>query len=128
MQHYKSSLPLILALALSPALVFAGNSQKTSNERGTITAIDTSSHLLTVTGKKNHKETKFQWDDRTSFTQHHKTVAASALKDGERVDVTYVPGGNMAMLKSVSILQTGSPKHSADQTTYTKHQKAHPHS
>ena len=118
------SLPLLFVVALSPAMVFAGSSPKTTTEHGIVKAVDQSAHTLTVAGKKSGAETKFQWNDHTKFTEHHKAASASVLKDGERVDLTFVLGGNMAMLKSVAISPAKSENHAASQPTGNSNHKA----
>jgi hypothetical protein len=121
----RKSLPLFFVLALSPAMLFAGSSPKTTTEHGIIKAVDASTHTLTVAEKKSGAETKFQWNEHTKFTEHHKAVSASVLKEGERAELTFAPGGNMAMLKTVAIAPAKSEGHASDQATANKKHKAH---
>jgi hypothetical protein len=120
----KLSLPLLIAAALSPAMLFAGNSQKATTEHGIVKTVDMSAHTLTVVEKKSRAESTFQWNDKTTFTHRRKTASANALKDGETVEITFAPGGKMPTLKSVAILPAKNEKRHAHQSSSNRNHKA----
>jgi hypothetical protein len=110
---HKTAVATLGILSLTPALVFAGNTAKPSEERGVIKSVDMTAHTLVVTEHKKNSEQTFQWNDQTKFTERHKSASASALKQGERVDLTYTPGGSTPVLKSVHIAPANTKKPSA---------------
>jgi hypothetical protein len=96
----------LCALALSPAAAFAKNSTKTATEHGVIKSVDSNAHQIVVMNQKTKANSTFQWNDRTQFTEHHKTVTASALAEGLPVYIKYARGSDTPMLQSVKL----SPK------------------
>ena len=114
---YQAVVTALCALSLSPALVFAGGTPKPLNESGIIKSVDTKTHMLVVTEHKNHVAQKFQWNDQTKFSERDKSASASALKEGERVRLTYTTGGGTPTLQAVHIAPLKTEKHSARNTS-----------
>jgi hypothetical protein len=106
----------LFILSLSPATVFADDKAKPLEERGVIKSVDLDAHTLVVTDPKKHVEQKFLWNEETKFSEHAKSVSASALKQalkqGERVHFKYAPGGNTPVLQSVHLAPPKTHKHS----------------
>ena len=72
-------------------------------------------YVLVVTDRKNNSERTFQWNDQTKFSERDKSAGASDLKAGERVRLTYSPGGDSPILQSVDIAPARTETHSANQ-------------
>lgn len=100
---HKTVVTAVCVLAISPALVFARGTAKPVQERGIIKSVDMSAHTLVVTESKKNVEQTFQWNKQTKFSERHKNASASALKEGERVRLTYTAGGDTPTLRSVRI-------------------------
>ena len=111
---HKRATTAICVLSLSPALLFGADAPKPIEERGIIKSVDMSAHTLVVTERKNSSEKKFEWNDQTKFSERNQTTSASALKEGERVHLTYAPGGDTPILQSVHISPARTEKHSAN--------------
>lgn len=109
---HKTAVTALSVLSLSPALVFAAGTPKPIEERGTIKSVDMSAHTLVVAEHRKNAGQKFQWNDQTKFSERDKSASASALKEGERVHLTYTPGGT-PVLQSVHITPARTEKHSA---------------
>jgi len=105
----------LCVLALSPALVFGAGTKHPSRERGIVKSINPEAHTLVVTDRKNNSEHTFQWNDQTKFSERDKSAGASDLKAGERVLLTYSPGGETPILQSVQITPARTETHSATQ-------------
>jgi hypothetical protein len=103
----------LCVLSLTPALVLASGTPKTRDERGIIKSVDMSTHTLVVTGHKKNADQKFQWNEQTQFSERDKNAAASDLKQGEHVHLSYTPGGETPVLQSVHIAPAKTEKHSA---------------
>lgn len=112
---HKTAAAVLCVLALSPALVFAAGTTHPSRERGIIKSVDMEAHTLVVTDRKNNAERAFQWNDQTKFSEREKSAGASDLKAGERVRLTYSPGGDTPILQSVVIAPARTETHSANQ-------------
>lgn len=110
---HKTVVAALCVLSLSPALVFAGNTSKPSEERGVIKSVDMTAHTLVVTEHKKNSEQTFQWNDQTKFMERTKSASASALKAGEHVRLTYTAGSPTPTLQSVHITPAKSEKPSA---------------
>ena len=110
---HKTVVTALCVLSLSPALVFGGGTSKPLKEGGIIKSVDMKTHTLVVTEHKNHVDQKFQWNDQTKFSERDKSLSASALKQGERVHLTYTAGGTMPTLQTVHIAPAKTQKHSA---------------
>jgi hypothetical protein len=100
---HKTAVAALCVLALSPALIFAAGTMHPSRERGIIKSVDRETHTLVITDRKNHSERTFQWNDQTKFNEGDKSAGASDLKAGERVRLSYSPGGDTPVLQSVHI-------------------------
>lgn len=98
-------------LALSPALVFAGNKASVTEERGLIKSVDMNAHTLVVTEHQKKSDQTFSWNDQTKFIERDKAVSADALKAGEHVRLNYTAGAKPPVLQSVHIApaKTGMP-------------------
>jgi len=107
---HKTAVAALCVLVLSPALVLAGDTAKPSEGRGIIKSVDMSAHTLVVTEHKKNAEQKFQWNEQTKFSERDKSASASALKEGERVHLTYTPGGDTTVLQSVHIAPAKTEK------------------
>jgi Cu/Ag efflux protein CusF len=121
---YKKAVTALCILSLSPALVFAADGPKPIEERGIIKSVDLDTHTLVVTGHKNNSEQKFQWTDQTKFSTRRKNTSASALKEGERVHLTYTPGGDSPVLQAVRITPARTEKHSANDLSPARSNRA----
>jgi hypothetical protein len=117
---HKTAVAALCVLVLSPALVFAGDAAKPAEGRGIIKSVDTSAHTLVVTEHKKNTEQTFQWNDQTKFSERDKSASASALKAGERVHLTYTPGGGTPVLQSVHIAPAKTEKTGAGSHTSAK--------
>jgi len=107
-------------LALCLGAVHAGDAPKARSEQGTIKSLDAKNHTLVVTTGKSNSEHSFQWNDQTKFTSGHKAALASELKEGQSVEITYVPGGDAPTLQRVR-LAAKAPKHaSAHQPSHNR--------
>ena len=111
---HKTAVAALCVLALTPALVFAAGTTHPSRERGIIKSVDMEAHTLVVTDRKNNSERAFQWNDQTKFSERDKSAGASDLKAGERVRLTYSPGGDTPILQSVHIAPARTETHSAN--------------
>jgi len=111
---HKTVAAAIWVLALSPALVFAAGTTHPSRERGIIKSVDMDAHTLVVTDRKKNSEHTFQWNDQTKFSERDKSAGAGDLKAGERVQLTYSPGGDTPILQSVPIAPAKAETHSAN--------------
>ena len=109
----KTALVTLCALALSPAALFAGNAPKSAEERGLIKAVDNNGQQIVVTDQKTKADGTFKWNDQTKFTEHTKTVSASALKAGLPVHITYAPSSGTPMLERVKLSPDKEQKHSS---------------
>ena len=101
-------------LSPGPALMLAAGSPKPVEERGVIKSVDMDAHILVVTEHRKNAEQKLQWNDQTKFSERGKSATASALKEGERVHLNYLPSGDTPILKSVHITPAKAEKHSAN--------------
>ena len=110
---HKTVTATLCVLALSPALLFASNTRKPNEELGVIKSVDMTAHTLVLTEHKNNSEQTFQWNDQTKFSERNKSASASALKENERVHLTYTPGGDTPVLQRVDITPAKTEKHSA---------------
>jgi hypothetical protein len=135
---HKTVTATLCVLSLSPALVFAGgitgamgnfsvgqnteesdadyvaNSTQPSEEQGVIKSVDLSARTLVVTRHKANTEQTFQWNDQTKFMERNKSADASALKQGERVHLTFSPGSDTPVLQRVHIAPARQTKQSAN--------------
>jgi hypothetical protein len=110
---HKSVVTALCVLSLTPALLFAGGTTKPMKEAGIIKSVDMKTHMVVVTEQKNHVDQKFQWNDQTKFSERDKSVSAGALKEGERVHLTYTVGGSTPTVQTVHIAPAKTEKHSA---------------
>lgn len=108
----KMALAALVVATVGPALAFAGATPKIQHESGIIKSVDLKTHTLVVTAKKLPSQS-FQWDEHTKFREHSRTTTADALKQGERVRFTCVPGADRPLLKQVSIEPPKTAKHTA---------------
>ena len=108
----KMTMTALVVAALSPSLAFAAGKPKPQHEHGTIKSVDMNAHTLVVAEPK-HEEQTFQWNDQTKFLEHSRSTTAGALKEGERVRLTYAPGGDTPMLQSVHITPAKTETHSS---------------
>src|SRR5437879_1401510 len=117
---HKTAVAALCVLALSPELVFAADRTHPSRERGIIKSVDMETHTLVVTDRKNNSEHTFQWNDKTKFSERDKSAGASDLKAGERVRLTYSPGGDTPILQSVHIAPAKTESHSANKFSLSR--------
>src|SRR5262245_3337597 len=111
---HKTTVMALSVLALGPALVFAAATTHPAKERGIIKSVDMDAHTLVVSEGKNHSEHTFQWNGQTKFREGNKSAGASDLKAGERVHLTYSPGGETPLLQNVQIAPTKTETHSSN--------------
>jgi hypothetical protein len=111
---HKTAVTALCILSLSPALLFAADTTQPAVAHGIIKSVDITAHTLVVTEHKSNTELTFQWNDQTQFTERGQSATASALKEGERVQLTYAPGGTTPILQSVRIAPARTGKHSAN--------------
>jgi len=116
---HQTLLATCCTLALCLGAVHAGDATKPRSEQGTIKSVDAKNHTLVVTTGKGNSEYSFQWNGQTEFTCGHKAAAASSLKEGQSVEITYVPGGDAPTLQRVR-LAAKAPKHAS------AHHPSHP--
>jgi Cu/Ag efflux protein CusF len=121
---HKTAVAVCCILSLSPALLFAAGTPKPIKETGVIKSVDMDAHTLVVTRQKKKSEQKFEWNDQTKFNEQSKHTSASALKEGEHVNLSYTPGGDTPVLKSVKITATKAKKQSAGNISPTKSNRA----
>ena len=112
--HIHQAAAAFCVLALSPTLVFAAGTTHPSKERGIVKSVNMDAHTLVITDRKNKSEHTFQWNDRTKFSERDKSAGAGDLKAGERVLLTYSPGGATPMLQSVQITPAKTETHGAN--------------
>ena len=110
-----TTLLALCALALAPAAVFAGNPPPHA-ERGTIKMVDPKAHTLVVSDLRDNSEHKFLWNDQTKFTERGKTAAASDLKAGERVHISYSGSGDPPIMRRVLITPARVEKSTPDKS------------
>ncbi len=111
-----TTLAALCALALSPAVLFAANAPKTHEARGAIKSVDADAHTLVVSDLKDKSEHKFQWNDQTKFSERGKAVTATELKAGERVRITYAPGGDRPTMQRVHIAPAKAEKSTTEKS------------
>ena len=109
----KSSTVALCALIFVWAGVFAGDSPKPREERGTITEVNMNQHQLAVVDHKDKSIHHFQWNDKTRFTEHGKSVASASLKDGETARLAYAPGGDTPLAQQVRLTPAKAQKHTS---------------
>jgi len=105
--HQTSSTSLAVALCtlgLGVSACFAGDTAKTSHESGTITSVNAAKHELVVNDSRSNKPQTFTWNNSTKFRENEKTVAASELKAGQQLHLSYKPGTGASLLEDVMIL------------------------
>ena len=112
--HKTTVVAALCVLAMSAELVSAADTKHPSRERGIIKSVDMDAHTLVVTDRKKNSERTFQWNDQTKFSERDKSADASDLKAGERVYLTYSPGGETPILQSVHIAPAKTETHSAN--------------
>ena len=100
---HKMVVTALCILSLSPALLFAADTTQPAVAHGIIKSVDMTAHTLVVTEHKSNTELTFQWNDQTQFTERGQSATADVLKQGERVQLTYAPGGATPILQSVRI-------------------------
>lgn len=103
----------VTALVISSASLAAANTPQTREERGTIKEVDMNHHQLVVTDRKNNSIHRFQWNEQTKFTEHWKKAAPTALRAGERVRLTYAPGGDIPLAQKVQLAPAKVSKHAS---------------
>lgn len=111
---HKKAVTALCILTLSPALLFAADTAQPAVAHGIIKSVDMTAHTLVVTEHKNNTEQTFQWNDQTLFTERGQSATASALKEGERVQLTYAPGDATPILQSVHIAPARTGRHGAN--------------
>ena len=74
---------------------------------------DTDAHQIVVTDQKTKADEKFQWNNQTKFTEHHKSVNAGSLQAGMRIHLTYEPSSGTPRLKAVKISPAKPEAHSS---------------
>ena len=111
---HKMAVTALCILTLSPALLFAADTAQPAVAHGIIKSLDMAAHTLVVTEHKNNTEQTFQWNDQTLFTERGQSATASALKEGERVQLAYAPGGDTPILQSVHIAPARTGRHGAN--------------
>jgi Cu/Ag efflux protein CusF len=111
---HKTTVTALCILSLGPALLFAADPPQPSVAHGTIKSVDMAAHTLVFTERKDNTEHMFQWNDQTQFTERGQSATASALKEGERVQLTYAPGTDTPILQSVHIAPARTGRHSAN--------------
>jgi hypothetical protein len=121
---HRSVVTVLCVLSLSPGLVFAGGRPKPGEERGIIKSVDMSAHTLVITERKKNADQKFQWNDQTKFKERDKRASANDLKEGERVHLSYIPGGGMPVLQSVRIAAARTAKHNANDLSLIRNNDA----
>jgi hypothetical protein len=121
---HKAAATALCILSLSPALMFAAGSPKPIEERGVIKSVDMNAHTLVVTEHKKNSEHTFQWNDQTKFSERDKGASPSDLKEGERVHLSYTPGGDTPILRSVEIVPAKTEKHSANNLSPARSNRA----
>ena len=121
---HKTVVAAICVLALSPVLVFAADTPRPTVERGVIKSVDMDAQTLVVTEHKNNAEQKFRWNDQTKFSERRKNASASALKEGERVHLSYTAGGDTPILQSVQIAPAKTEKHSGKNPSSARSNRA----
>jgi len=84
----RAALAALCIFSLSPALLCAADTTQPAVAHGIIKSVDMTTHTLVVTEHKSNTELTFQWNDQTQFTERGQSATASALKEGERVQVT----------------------------------------
>jgi len=121
---HKTAVTALCILSLSPALMFAAGSPKPIAERGVIKSVDMNAHILVVTEHKKNSEHAFQWNDQTKFSERNKSVGAGDLKAGERVHLSYTPGGDTPILQSVRIAPAKTQTHNANKLSPARSNRA----
>lgn len=101
----------LCALAFNPMSLLAGNANKTAKaaeKRGVIKSVDAAAHHVTITDQKTKAVHSYSWNDKTKFTEQDKAVGASALREGQKVSVSYSTGAGTPVLKHVKLLPAKS--------------------
>lgn len=111
---HKTAVAALCILSLSPPLLFAADTMQSAVAHGIIKSVDMAAYTLVVTERKDNTEHTFQWNDQTQFTERGQGATAAALKEGERVQLTYAPGGNTPILQSVHIAPIRTGRHGAN--------------
>ena len=113
-----SSAIALCGLLLGSPSAFAAESATPHKARGTITEIDVGQQHLVLSDRKDNSAHRFQWNDQTRFTDHGKSVAATTLKLGETVRLTYSPGGDVPVAQRVRIAPAKGKKHAAKRLSH----------
>lgn len=107
----KPAMIVMIALAMSPAVLWAGNHAKATEERGVIASVDATARQLTVSNPKTKAAGTFTWNEQTKFSEHGKSANASALKEGMAVDLTYTTVAGTRTLRQVKLVPAKPTKH-----------------
>jgi Cu/Ag efflux protein CusF len=105
-----STVKTILALALGVALLLglmAAEPAKPVVERGAIEKVDATKSQFTMAHGKLKKPETFEWTAATRFVEDGKPLAASALKTGDRVTVSYEQRGKELVATQIVISRYG---------------------
>jgi Cu/Ag efflux protein CusF len=115
---HKTLLATCCTLVLCLGAIHAGEANKARSEQGTIKSVDAKARTLVVTPRKGNSEYTFHWNDQTKFTDGHKAASASNLKAGQKVEITYVPGGDAPTLQRVRLAAKAPKNASAHQPSH----------
>ena len=104
------------ALMVKPAL--AGSPSRSHEQQGTIQSVDAQAQKLTVFDSRANATHDFTWNQGTKFSEHvkllshSKTIAATDLKPGEEVKISYDPSGDPALAHKVVVTRAAPAMHS----------------
>jgi hypothetical protein len=108
----------LCGLLLGSTGAIAAESSKAYEARGTITEIDLARHRLVMSDHKDKSVHRFQWNEKTRFTDHGKSVATTMMKVGSTVRLTYLPGDDLPVVKHVRIAPSKGQRRAAKRLSH----------
>lgn len=112
----------LCVFAAGHGLLFAGTPKKPTEEHGIIASVDTTAHTLFLKPAQGSSVKKFQWNDATKFSTRDTPTNAGALKQGEKVHITYQPDASPRVMQSVQITPKQSESSHPKKTKASKSQ------
>lgn len=86
----KLLISLFAVTILAGGAVAEKSSEPQSRFYGKIVSVDAAQHNMTVHNYKKKADVKFRWDDATPVTFNNRSIAASELKVGQSLMISYV--------------------------------------
>ena len=94
----------LFAVAVLTGGAFAEKSvESQSRFYGKIVSVDPSQHNLTVHNYKKKSDVTFRWDDKTGMTFNNRAIAATDLKVGQSLMISFVTRDDVNQATKISV-------------------------